>query len=98
MFFFIPIRTEKDTQSLPNITIGLIALNLIIWIFTNTVVSRQIRDLTAIHERLMEIEIPYLMDRIQDNPDLLQAGSPDAVHEYVLKERLIPEHHDVYEE
>lgn len=98
MFFFIPIRTEKDTKDLPNITIGLIALNLIIWIFTNTIISNQTDELVAIHERLLEIEIPYVMSNIQDNPELLNSKSPDEIHAFVLKEQIIPKNHEVYEE
>lgn len=98
MFFFIPIRTEKDTQNLPNVTLGLIAVNLIIWIFTNNVVSEQISELTAIHERLIEIEVPYLMDRMHENPNLFRGDSPDAVHQYVMREQIIPKDHAVHEE
>jgi len=47
---------------------------------------------------LIEIEIPYLIPRIQENPSLLSAASPDEIHDYVLKEQLIPKHHEVYDE
>lgn len=95
MFFFIPIRTEKDTRSLPNFTIGLIAINLLVWIFTDTIVKQQIADLNVINDRLMEIEIPYI---VQGKPDLLNSSSVDEIHNAVLKEQLIPKNHDVYDE
>jgi pentatricopeptide repeat protein len=98
MFFFIPIRTDKETRNLPNFTIGLIAINLIIWIFTNNVITRQMQEMSAIQDRLLEIEIPYLMPRIQENPDLLNGDSPDEIHDFVLKEQLVPKHDEVYEE
>lgn len=49
----IPIRNETDVKKLPYFTIGLIALNFFIWIFTNNVVNSQ---MLAIQEVRMEMD------------------------------------------
>jgi membrane associated rhomboid family serine protease len=92
----LPIRTEKETRRLPNLTIGLIALNFIIWIFTNNIVSRENRELESLHQQLMEIEGQYFDLIIKEHSDLLQINDIRLFHEEILKRGIIPENNPIF--
>lgn len=89
MFLFIPLRTEDDSEQLPNWTIALIALNLIIFIFTSAVVNRQYREISELNRTLFEISDPYLTEQIQSDQSLVNLP-PESIHERVLTEGWIP--------
>ena len=62
----VPIRTEKEVQKLPFITIGLIVLNFIVWIFTNRIVGLQERALAEIRYEMFKVEYTYYQAITQD--------------------------------
>ena len=96
--FLIPVRSEKDTHKIPNLTIGLIGLNLIIWIFTNRIVSSEQKQLNGIHQRLIVIETEYIGKALKQNPNLLQNGDILEVHKAFLEEDIIPRNSQTYKE
>lgn len=89
MFLFIPLRTEDDSEHLPNLTITLITINLVIFIFSSSVVNRQYSELEYLNQALFELEGPYLSEQIQSQPSLMNLRAED-LHEMVLKEGWIP--------
>ncbi|MBN1893318.1 rhomboid family intramembrane serine protease [bacterium] len=98
MFFFLPMRTERDTKRPPDLTIGLIALNLFVWIFTQNIVNSEIQTLGEIHERLFEIErsdADWMMDEASK---LLVRGDEVSVHQKFLETHHLPEESDEYRE
>ncbi|HDQ44750.1 MAG TPA: rhomboid family intramembrane serine protease [bacterium] len=100
MFLFLPIRTEKDTVRLPYLTMGLITLNLLIWVFTQKIVTRQMDELAAINQRLLEIEISILTESsaYRSDPASWHTLSPEEVHARFLSEGLVSTDHEAYEE
>ncbi len=96
--FFLPIRSEKDTHKIPNLTIGLIALNLVIWIFTNRIVSSEYKEIGAIHERLMMIEVDYIQTALRKYPDLFKTQDPMEIHKKFLEGNIIPRESNIYQE
>lgn len=89
---FIPIRSEKDVRRMPNVTIGLIFINFIIWIITNHILGNQVKELESIHEQMVEIEARYIMRDLS----ILNEQSFDAIHERFLKEEIIPPNSEDY--
>ncbi len=83
----IPIRTEKEVQKLPFITIGLIVLNLTIWIFTNRIVGPQERALAEIRYEMFKVEHRYY-EAIAQDPSLREKlrVSPDNYFKQVMTE------------
>lgn len=51
----IPLRTEKETHRLPYITMGLIILNLLIWVITNRIIRPQMAEIRALQKELVQI-------------------------------------------
>jgi len=96
--FLLPIRSEKNTLKIPNFTIGLIGLNLVIWIFTNRIVSSEYKELTRIHQNLITIESEYMYQAIKKYPDLLSTGDILEIHEIFLKKEIIPRNSQAYQE
>jgi len=95
---FLPIRSEKDTNKIPNLTIALIALNLVIWIFTNRIVSSEYKKISEIHEQLMMIEFDYIQTALREYPDLFKTPDPMEIHKKFLEGNIIPRDSDVYQE
>ena len=92
----LPIRSEKDTSRIPHLTIGLITVNLLVWIFTNRIVSTEYKQLEAIHQQMFEIEYEYAHIIVREDPDFFLSASADDVHNAFLKRRIIPEHSEDY--
>jgi membrane associated rhomboid family serine protease len=86
MFFPFPIRTEKETIKLPYLTMGLIFLNIAIWLFTNRIVTQEHQELTAIQSRMFEIEDEYIGRVMRDDPQYLYRHSPVELHERFEKD------------
>ena len=91
---FIPIRSEKDVRKIPNVTIGLIFINFIIWIVTNHILGDQMKVLETIHEQMVEIETRYIMRDLS----ILNEKSFEAIHERFLKEEIIPPNSEDYKQ
>ena len=93
----LPIRSEKNTVKSPNFTIGLIGLNLIIWIFTNRIVSSEHKELNRIHQNLIAIESEYIYRAVDKYPDLFRDGDIFEIHEIFLKKEIIPRNSQHYQ-
>jgi len=90
MFFIIPVGSEEGVRRLPYVTIGLIALNSIIWIITSMVLSGQVDELEQLHKRMLDIEIHYAYRFVETDPNLLQEVDYDKVRERILDGEIIP--------
>ena len=84
--FLIPIRTEKDTVRVPYVTMGLIVLNLVIWLFTNRIVIQERHEVVELHMQLFEIEADYIQSLIRSDPDYLYHHGPVEVHQRFYKD------------
>ena len=98
MFFFLPIRTEKDTDRLPYLTIFLIAINFLIWGFTQKIVTNELNEINTVNQQLIEIERPYLVQSFKENPEFWENISVEEIHTIVLKEGLIPRNQQSFDE
>lgn len=81
MFFPFPIRTEKETMKLPYWTMGLILVNLLIWLFTNRIVTRERGELREIQSRMFAIEEPYFGQLADGDPQFFYKNSAEKIHE-----------------
>lgn len=84
MFFLIPVGSEEGVRRLPYFTIGLIALNAIIFMLTSNVQNRQEQELFRIHQEMEEIEIRYFFDILEQDPKAMQNMTLDEQHELFL--------------
>jgi membrane associated rhomboid family serine protease len=75
-----PIRTETDVKKLPYITMGLIILNLLIWMFTSRIVDSEKQAMAEIRYAMFKIECKYrkvieqdpsFQEKIGDAPELV---------------------------
>ncbi|MBN2201439.1 rhomboid family intramembrane serine protease [bacterium] len=96
MFFTFPIRTEKETVKLPYLTMGLILVNLTVWVFTDKIVRREYREIGELNSRLIEIEKPFLRQINEQDPGYFKTARFEQVHERfnaeVAKNSWKPEH------
>ena len=95
---FLPIRTEKETRKYPNLTIGLIVMNVAIWIATNGIMQQEFDYLDALHERMLEIEHQYLYADSFDDPSILKEGNLLDIRQAIFDQRLIPSTASEYQE
>lgn len=89
MFFLIPIGSEEGVRRLPYFTIGLIALNAIIFIITSSIISSQEQELFRIHQEMEEIEIRYYFDILEQDPNAMHNITLDEQHELFLENENI---------
>lgn len=85
MFFPFPIRTEKETMKLPYVTMGLILLNMVIWLFTNRVVTQERTELKEIQSRMFAIEEEYVGQVTGGDPRYFYEHTPAEFHEQFYK-------------
>jgi len=97
MFFLIPIGSEEGVRRLPFITIGLIALNTVIFFITSLTMRSQMNDLERLHERLLEIEFNYTYRVMEIDPGLLNESDPVIFHEKFAEQEIIPEYSEDYD-
>lgn len=78
----IPLRTEKETRRLPYVTMGLIVLNLLLWVITNRMTSPQMAEIRAlqneffkIHFRLVAMEDRLAKDFEKAHPGYFEKHS-----------------------
>jgi membrane associated rhomboid family serine protease len=84
------VGSEEGVRRLPYVTIGLIALNSIIWIITSMVLSGQMGELENLHKRMLEIETHYAYHFLETDPKLLQEMDYDKVRERIADGEVIP--------
>ncbi len=84
MFFLIPVGSEEGVRRLPYFTIGLIALNAIIFMLTSSVQNSQEQELFRIHQEMEEIEVRYFFDILEQDPNAMQNITLDEQHELFL--------------
>ena len=89
MFFLIPSGSEEGVRRLPYLTIGLIALNVIIFMITSSVLRGQEQELYRIHQELQEIEIKYYFDILEQDPNAMQNITIDEQHELFFENENI---------
>jgi membrane associated rhomboid family serine protease len=85
MFFPFPIRTEKETVKLPYLTMGLIVLNMVIWLFTNRIVMQERNELNAIQSRMYAIEESHVNQIVDGDPKYFYKHTPAEFHEQFYK-------------
>ena len=90
MFFLIPVGSEEGVRRLPYVTIGLIALNTIIYFITSMAVSKQIDHLMDLDYDLREIETRYMYRLIETDPNALNTYDIDAFREKIEEGDIIP--------
>jgi membrane associated rhomboid family serine protease len=90
MFFFFPVGSEEGVRRLPYITIGLIALNTIIYLITSMAVSRQMDRLVDLDRELREIETRYMYQLLENDPRALTNYDYEKVREQILDGDIIP--------
>ncbi len=98
MFFIFPIGSEAGVRRLPYFTIGLIAVNTIIWFITSSILSGQERALQEVNEKLLEIESRYVYRLVETDPTFLQEHDLDTVHEKFFSDEIIPQDSRDYED
>ena len=81
MFFPFPIRTEKETMKLPYVTMGLILVNLVIWLFTNRVVTQEHNELREIQSQMVAIERDYAGQVTGGDPGYFNKHTMAEFHE-----------------
>ncbi|MDI6739437.1 MAG: rhomboid family intramembrane serine protease [Candidatus Edwardsbacteria bacterium] len=95
MFFFIfPIGNESLIRRLPYVTIGLIALNTLLWLVTNGALVRQERRLEQLDKEMQEIETPFLHQLVSQQPEILRM-EPEEYRRLLAESQAIP--HDSYD-
>lgn len=97
MFFFIPIGSEEGVRRLPYLTIGLIAINAIIWILTSIILNGQISELEKLDKELFEIERSYFYKILEEDPNILTTYNYDEVREKIIDDEIIPYYSEDYE-
>ena len=85
MFFAFPIRTEKETMKLPYVTMGLIFVNMVIWLFTNRVVIQERNELAEIQTRMYAIERDYASQVTGGDQRYFYEHTPSEFHEQFYK-------------
>ncbi|UCG31104.1 MAG: rhomboid family intramembrane serine protease [candidate division WOR-3 bacterium] len=90
MFFIIPVGSEEGVRRLPYVTIGLIAINSIIWIVTALIVGGQMTELQRLNERMLDIESHYTYQLIETDPALLNELNYDKIRSQILDGEVIP--------
>ncbi len=75
---------------MPYITIGLIAINTIIWLVTNAVAMGQAGKIEEINDALFQIESRYIHEVQQYDPTILISGDYDQLHEAFATNEFIP--------
>lgn len=96
MFFLIPIGSEEGVRRLPYLTIGLIAINVLIFIITNSVHHHRTSELLKVNKELIEIESSYIYNLINRDAHYLTEQDFDAIHERFITEDIIPQYSDDY--
>ena len=85
-----PFRSDKNTVKIPNATIALIGINLIIWILTNRTVVNDEKQIDAIHQNLARVEYRYMYEAAERNPDILKIRDVFEFHKAFRELDVIP--------
>jgi membrane associated rhomboid family serine protease len=96
MFFFLPVRSESRIRRLPIVTISLIGLNILVFLFSYPAMRRQQNIIREKATKLLEIE--YKVVSTEDPSTILEyAKDPEAQRERI-KNREITISDDLWEE
>jgi membrane associated rhomboid family serine protease len=87
MLFAIPISTGKRITAPPYITLGLIAINLIIWAITTTIMTHELEAMSEVREQMWNIEKIYIDEFVWFD----FRNMPPAEHDQMIMDgRIIP--------
>lgn len=89
MFFLLPIGSEAGVRRLPLITLGLIAVNTIVWIITAVILSGQVRKIEDLHKGLFAIERQYTFKILEKDPLLLRKPVDERFHAAFAADSII---------
>lgn len=90
MFFLFPVGSEEGVRRLPYVTIGLIALNTILYFITSAAVNAQIDRLMDMEYELREIESRYSYRIMEIDPSGPAVYDTDKLREQILEGDIIP--------
>ncbi len=83
MFFLFPIRSESSVRRFPIVTVSLIGLNVLVFLFSYPVMKRQEKVIIEKATRLYEVEIKILSP--EDPSEILEYAKNPAV----LREKML---------
>lgn len=90
MFFIIPVGSEEGVRRLPFVTIGLIALNFLIWIVSTLIINTQTKELERKQQEIVEFLIPYQFTILENAPELLNLREPETIFKKIEELNLFP--------
>lgn len=90
MFFLLPIGSEQGVRRLPWITLGLIAINIVVWIITALILQGQMKEIQDLHRSLWDIERGYTIAIIGKDPELLRHPLDEHFHSAFAADSIIP--------
>jgi len=90
MFLLIPLKTEAAIKRIPYLTLGLILINTIIWIFSYSVLKGQMKELEQLNRSLVEIESQYLFDFFMDDQEFLSEDGVKDLRQRIYDGEIIP--------
>lgn len=91
MFFIIPIGSEEGVRRLPFATIGLIAVNVVVWLITALVIHGQVSALERKEQEIIQFLSPYLYTIMENAPDIMSSQDLDEVMQKIEEMDLFPE-------
>jgi len=95
MFFIIPIGSEEGVRRLPYLTLGIIILNTVIWIFTSMIVAGQEKELVKLDSALRDIEYRYIYKIVETDPKLLLTNDYNEIRDkFEAGEIMLPDDPD----
>ena len=92
MFFLIPIGSEEGVRRLPYLTIGLIAVNVIVFIITNAVHHHQVDEIYDIKWKMSKIISQYQHRPSETSLFLFTEDDFDELNDMIVNQKIIPQH------
>ena len=86
MFILAPINTESRVRRFPAVTVSLIALNILVFLFSNPAMNRQFGFIDEKDKELQEIE--YRSFSAEDPTAIIEYASEYAKDPIALRERI----------
>ncbi len=90
MFFLLPIGSEEGVRRLPFATIGLIAVNVVVWLITALVIQGQVHALERKEQEIIEFLSPYMFTIMENEPDIMNARDVEEVMRRIESLNLFP--------
>ena len=88
--FIIPIGTGKRLTVWPVITIGLIAVNLFVFLISSHMLRRQFKQIELLRQRMWEIEKQYVVDTPYNRSQFKTLEEIELRDQAILKGEIIP--------